>query len=171
MRFESPGETLNRLAFEASRDKSFKLPAKDINDNHINKNSQKNGFLIACDRMKLDIPPSSKLTAGMIVLLDWQHRFPDDKIIGKLITSMLVTNNTLILLCRATVFTQWMQTGKLMGAMLQKAGIPFLYYYGDVPIHQREKAIKDFHEKPSIKVLVGRLVWGSSNYTRDKDVG
>lgn len=53
-----------------------------------------------------------------------------------------------------TVFTQFVMTGKILGQMLNEAGIGFLYYYGNVSAGKREKAIETFRDDPLANVMV-----------------
>lgn len=45
-------------------------------------------------------------------------------------------------------------TGKVLGRMLQLAGINFLYFYGELTQVQKDKAILDFKESPEQKIMV-----------------
>jgi hypothetical protein len=46
-------------------------------------------------------------------------------------------------------------TGKILGRMLQRAGIyDFLYFYGEMSQKQKAKSISDFKENPNQKILV-----------------
>lgn len=53
-----------------------------------------------------------------------------------------------------TVFTQWVVTGKILGYMLEKARIGFVYLYGPLSEMQRKVALEAFQTEPDIKILV-----------------
>ena len=77
--------TLSSVAEEARKDKLYQEPGADSNKTRIMKIPDKNGFFTASCRLgnKANIPPSSKLTMAMAVILEWREKFPNDKIIGK----------------------------------------------------------------------------------------
>lgn len=55
-------------------------------------------------------------------------------------------------------------TGKVLGRMLEMAGIKFVYYYGIISPSQRQKAIKTFKENDECKILVSFIfqrIWTS----------
>ncbi|KAM0208668.1 hypothetical protein ACHAPQ_003651 [Fusarium lateritium] len=52
-------------------------------------------------------------------------------------------------------------TGKVLGRMLEMAGIKFAYYYGIISPGQRQKAIKTFKENDECKILIAGLGCGA----------
>lgn len=83
---------------------------------------------------KLDrVTRSSKTNAAINITKKWQTEAPEDKIV---------------------IFAEWLGTAKILGRMLEKEGINFLYYNGGLPILAREKNLGDFKTKPGIKVMV-----------------
>jgi superfamily II DNA/RNA helicase len=44
--------------------------------------------------------------------------------------------------------------GKVLGRMLEVAEIGFLYFYGSLEQHHRDKALEDFREDPEKRVMV-----------------
>ena len=53
-------------------------------------------------------------------------------------------------------------TTKVLGSMLQTAGIGFLYYLGAMTQKQKSTALVDFRDDPGKKVLVSCLMFNSS---------
>ncbi|KAI1876734.1 uncharacterized protein JN550_000806 [Neoarthrinium moseri] len=98
-------------------------------------------FIRECDKKYPGEPmvPSSKATAVKDTTIRWLKEAEDDKII---------------------IFTQWKPMGMIIGRMLQDEGIPFLYFFGDMSKRQKEAAIKGFHDKPEVKVMVASLKCG-----------
>lgn len=85
--------TLDSFAENAKNDK-LKLVRERAADSHkvyLVKDQAKDGMYTSSEgNDKLCTPPSSKLAATMAVILDWQLKYPDDKIIGKFTTSKLI---------------------------------------------------------------------------------
>jgi SNF2 family DNA or RNA helicase len=90
-------------------------------------------WLNRCDKYD-QVTPSTKTTVAMDIVKDWQDKAPDDKIV---------------------IFTEWIATAKVLGRMLNKANIDFVYYNGQIPVRSRDKNLEDFKTNPSIKVMVG----------------
>lgn len=82
---------------------------------------------------KVPIPMSSKMKATIDQIQAWQESAPDDKVI---------------------VFTQFIDTQRLLGRVLQGLGIDFLYFVGEMNREQRENAKTEFSRVSRIKVLV-----------------
>jgi hypothetical protein len=56
---------------------------KDSNNVGLVRDRSKNGLFATSEHQpSMWIPPSSKLTTTMAVLLDWQTKYPHDKVIG-----------------------------------------------------------------------------------------
>ncbi|KAI0478648.1 P-loop containing nucleoside triphosphate hydrolase protein [Xylariaceae sp. FL0804] len=115
---------------------------KPGDDAHGRQPKGRSRFLEACDATPGKVvPPSAKMTAIKDSVLEWQHTAPDDKII---------------------IFVQFSVSARIIGRMLEGEGISFLYFWGDMNGEARDKAIRDFHEKGDIKVLVAGLKCGST---------
>lgn len=132
-------------------------PGRDSNNVHLHRAKGEQLMFLASSsqedekiRTNVLMPPSSKLTAAMGVILTWLEEAPDDKIIGTFLyfgpTNLLTTG---------TVFTEFVMTSKVLGRMLEHANIPFLFYNGRVGTTQKSKAIRSFQEEPEKKILVG----------------
>jgi SNF2 family DNA or RNA helicase len=97
-------------------------------------------FLEECDKnVHLAMAPSAKTVMVKDVILKWQEKVPDDKII---------------------VFTQWVVVGRVIGRMLQQEKIGFVYYFGEMTQEEKEANVKAFHAVDEVKVMVGQ----TSNY-------
>lgn len=79
-----------------------------------------------------EIPLSSKMRAILEQIQDWQTAAPQDKIL---------------------VFSQFIDTLKLLGRVLQDHDIEFLYFVGELDYDQREAAKEQFRTNPNIKVM------------------
>lgn len=91
-------------------------------------------FLLQCDQAyPQPVVPSSKTVAVKQAILRWQSEAPDDKII---------------------VFMEFKLTGAILGRMLEAEGIHFLYFFGDMTTVAKQNAIRGFHERKDIKVMV-----------------
>ncbi|KAI0816219.1 SNF2 family N-terminal domain-containing protein [Xylaria sp. FL0064] len=94
-------------------------------------------FLQKCDQTHPEpVVPSAKTTAVKATILKWQSEAPDDKII---------------------VFMEFKMAGAIIGRMLEAEGIPFLYFFGDMDQTAKQHAIRGFHEKSEIKVLIASI--------------
>lgn len=58
-------------------------------------------------------------------------------------------------------------TAKVLGRMLELAGISFLYFFGDNSTQQREKALQEFKENSKRKILVRYLLKGPDHAPTD----
>ncbi|KAI1152408.1 SNF2 family N-terminal domain-containing protein [Nemania diffusa] len=98
-------------------------------------------FLLQCDQAyPQPVVPSSKTVAVKQAILRWQSEAPDDKII---------------------VFMEFKLTGAILGRMLEAEGIHFLYFFGDMTTVAKQNAIRGFHERKDIKVMVASFRCGS----------
>jgi hypothetical protein len=77
--------TLPCIMAECKDDGEFKEPGEDANGVILVRNEEENSFLCAVSNCGLDdaLPPSSKLTVALAVILTWLEEHPEDKIIGK----------------------------------------------------------------------------------------
>lgn len=57
-----------------------------------------------------------------------------------------------ILFC--LVFTQFVDTGAILGRMLCEEGIRFVQFWGELTMKQKDRAIETFFEIPEVKVMV-----------------
>ncbi|RYC66013.1 hypothetical protein CHU98_g233 [Xylaria longipes] len=98
-------------------------------------------FLQECDQAyPKPAVPSAKTIAVREAIIKWQSEAPDDKII---------------------VFVEFKMTGAILGRMLEAEGIEFLYFFGDMTSAEKQNAIRGFHNKKNIKVLVASFRCGS----------
>ena len=139
---------------------SFAKKAKDSRGfrTSVNQDSMVK-WLKKYDDNKLDVIPSAKLRGAMGQLCAWQRDAPDDKVI---------------------IFTQWRPYTIMLGSMLRTKRFGFVYFtvsqlsfaqttsavqltigQGDMSQKQRRKAIDDFYNDPSIKVMVAGLGCGA----------
>ncbi|WYZ46104.1 hypothetical protein EsH8_IX_000329 [Colletotrichum jinshuiense] len=100
---------------------------------------------------QIPLPASAKLTALKETILRWQAEAPDDKII---------------------IFSQFNVCMKIVGRMLEGEGIGFAYLSGAQNNEQRKKAVKEFEEGDTVRVLVASLRAGGQalNLTRGNRV-
>jgi SNF2 family DNA or RNA helicase len=86
-------------------------------------------------------------------MLEWRNQAPDDKIIGRLALSFrepeLSSSANVVL-----VFTQFVGMGRILGRVLQKENIDFLYFFGEMKEDMRKKAVNAFNTRPEIGVMV-----------------
>ncbi|KAI1491548.1 P-loop containing nucleoside triphosphate hydrolase protein [Biscogniauxia mediterranea] len=117
-----------------------KKVGRDFLDIRIQLKRSTSTFLLDCDKTyPKPIVPSTKTTAAMEAILQWQADAPDDKII---------------------IFTDFKMTGAILGRMLQAQGVHFLYFYGDMTGKQKHNAIQAFHDRKEVKVLIASLKCG-----------
>lgn len=78
-------KTLTLIHEAANRDPRFTEAGRDSNGVQVKRDENGNSFFIAsCDKdTGVSMPPSSKLTATMAVILTWMEEAPKDRIIGK----------------------------------------------------------------------------------------
>ncbi|KAJ3528799.1 hypothetical protein NM208_g10039 [Fusarium decemcellulare] len=101
-------------------------------------------FLATCGRNDMDfgpvrIPLSAKLKATMAVILTWLEEAPDDKII---------------------VFVEFTRTAKVLGCILERMGIDFLYYNRMATKKKKEAASSEFKENPKQKIFISSMKCG-----------
>ncbi|KAI0442523.1 P-loop containing nucleoside triphosphate hydrolase protein [Xylaria telfairii] len=96
-------------------------------------------WLDKCDKSGM-ITPSTKTTTAIDIVMGWQNEAPDDKIV---------------------IFTEWIGTAKVLGRMLNRANIQFVYYSGHIPVRNRDKNLEDFKNNPIIKVMVSTIAAGN----------
>ncbi|KAI1757359.1 P-loop containing nucleoside triphosphate hydrolase protein [Xylaria castorea] len=96
-------------------------------------------WLKKCDELGA-ITPSTKTTKAINIVRGWQKEAPNDKIV---------------------IFTEWIGTAIVLGRMLQRANIEFVYYTGKIYDKDRAKNLDDFRNKPIIKVMISIMAAGS----------
>ncbi|KAI0200039.1 P-loop containing nucleoside triphosphate hydrolase protein [Astrocystis sublimbata] len=97
-------------------------------------------WLEKCDKENT-ITPSTKLTAAIKIVNDWQTEAPDDKIV---------------------IFTEWIGTAKILGRMLNKEKIEFVYYCGSgMTVLNRATNLDDFKTNHEIKVMISTMGAGN----------
>ncbi|KAI0550678.1 SNF2 family N-terminal domain-containing protein [Xylaria curta] len=98
-------------------------------------------FLQECDQAYPEpVAPSAKTIAVMEAILKWLTEAPEDKII---------------------VFMEFKMTGAILGRMLEAKGIGFVYFFGGATSVATQNAIRGFHEKKQIKVMIASFRRGS----------
>ncbi|KAI0861758.1 P-loop containing nucleoside triphosphate hydrolase protein [Xylaria cubensis] len=91
-------------------------------------------FLRECDRAYPEpAAPSAKTIAVKETILKWVFDAPDDKII---------------------IFVEFKMTGAILGRMLEAEGIGFVYFFGGMTSVATQNAIRGFHDKKHIKVMI-----------------
>ncbi|KEY66286.1 hypothetical protein S7711_02750 [Stachybotrys chartarum IBT 7711] len=143
--------TLTSLEDEAST-KEFTKPGKDANGVRLAREKDVNGlFCAALREPEANLIPCTKLTATMAVILTWMEEYPTDKIIGK---NGFADSLTCELHTDRPVFTQFVETGEILGYLLGELGIEFYYMFGSVTHEQRLRALEKFGRGKKSKVLV-----------------
>ncbi|RDA93955.1 hypothetical protein CP533_5031 [Ophiocordyceps camponoti-saundersi (nom. inval.)] len=133
-------KTLDSIYHEATADELFEEPGKDSNGVFIPRKVENGCFFVASARYpEFPLVPSAKLTAAMAVIFTWLEECPEDKII---------------------VFAEFINSIKVLGCMLQKANIAFLYHTGAMTETQKNKAISDFSNDATKKILVSTMRTG-----------
>ncbi|KAG8668503.1 hypothetical protein FPOAC1_007884 [Fusarium poae] len=104
-------------------------------------------FAATCGREDIDFGPvkmpwGAKLTAIVQVILTWLQKSPDDKII---------------------VFIEFTITAKVLGCILEKLGLKFLYYNQIANTQaRRDKAYREFQNDPKTRILVASMKCGGT---------
>ena len=94
MKADERRKTLREMADEAKRTKfASRERGRDAMNLRIGKGDQGNSLFLACQLYSKEhaLPPSTKLTAAMAVIMTWCKEHPDDKIIGIFIPSATST--------------------------------------------------------------------------------
>lgn len=149
-------ETLKSVQQKEEKDSQLKTLGRDGHNCQLSRPPLSNGFFTAAHCVDgLHLPSSSKLTAAMAVILTWMTEAPEDKIIGQLPDCKWLFGYTNPFV---TVFMQFITPAKVMGRMLEKIGIQFLYYFGSTSAHYKSMALEAWESDPTKKVLVGPLL-------------
>ncbi|KAJ2998056.1 hypothetical protein NUW58_g444 [Xylaria curta] len=97
-------------------------------------------WLEQCDKSSVVVPSTKTNTAAEIVK-GWQKEAPDDKII---------------------IFTEWIGTAKILGRMLNRIKIPFVYYLGgQTTLKNRDTSLQNFRSNAKIKVMISTMATGN----------
>ncbi|KAK1825689.1 SNF2 family N-terminal domain-containing protein [Podospora conica] len=123
----------------AKQERKSREYGEDLNGVRLHSNVP-NGFLELNDiyyknkqQGRAGVGESSKLNAALNYIKKWQAEAPDDKII---------------------VFTQWVAFGMILGRRLQEEDIGFLYFFGNMPMETRNRAVSIFSNDKKAKVLI-----------------
>ncbi|KAH7324671.1 SNF2 family N-terminal domain-containing protein [Stachybotrys elegans] len=136
-------KTLTSVQEQALRDGRVKDYGLDSNGITLSREMDENGLLYAAmDLNDADLAPSSKLSVAMATILCWQKTHPNDKII---------------------VFTWFVMTGKVLGTMLGKAKMNFLYLFGCMNGLQRNAALHSFKNDPKQNILIASVKVGGQS--------
>ncbi|KAI0537582.1 P-loop containing nucleoside triphosphate hydrolase protein [Xylaria digitata] len=96
-------------------------------------------WLKNCDEKGL-ITTSTKTKVAIEIVNKWQKEASNDKIV---------------------IFTEWIVTAKVLGRMLNRFGIKFVYYNGQISVKHRDENLKDFKGNADIKVMVASMAAGN----------
>ncbi|KAI8949067.1 P-loop containing nucleoside triphosphate hydrolase protein [Xylaria longipes] len=116
-----------------------KSPGDDYNGMQPQMSISCCSWMQGCDKLGT-VTPSTKTNAAIDIVKGWQNEAPDDKIV---------------------IFTEWIVTAKVLGRMLNRANIDFVYYTGHIPVKSRDKNLEDFKDNPGIKVMVSTMAAGN----------
>ncbi|CEI68343.1 unnamed protein product [Fusarium venenatum] len=149
----SPPKTPQGILNAVHALKDFKEPGTDsigskwLGDGRGKEKGTDCFFAATCGRDDIDFGPvrmpwGAKLTATVQVILTWLKKSPDDKII---------------------VFIEFTITAKVLGCILEKLGLKFLYYNQIANTQaRRDKAYKEFQKDPKIRILVASMKCGGT---------
>ncbi|KAM0547189.1 hypothetical protein ACHAO7_007444 [Fusarium culmorum] len=146
---KSPPQTPQSILDAVGKLKDFEEPGTDsIESKWPNDDKRVDCFFAAtCGREDIDFGPvrmpwGAKLTATVQVILTWLQKSPDDKII---------------------VFIEFTTTAKVLGCILERLGLKFLYYNQIANTQaKREKAHDKFQTDPEIRILVTSMKCGGT---------
>ncbi|KAJ8132406.1 hypothetical protein O1611_g1214 [Lasiodiplodia mahajangana] len=111
----------------------------DYNGIQLRISSKCCGWLNKCDKLG-QVTPSTKTVAAINIVNEWQDRAPDDKIV---------------------IFTEWIATAMVLGRLLNKSNVNFVYYNGEMSTKSKEKSLEAFKNDPNIKVMVASMGTGN----------
>ncbi|TQN69278.1 putative ATP-dependent helicase, partial [Colletotrichum shisoi] len=80
--------------------------------------------------------PGTKLTVAKEIILQWQMKAPEDKII---------------------IFIEFIKTAVLLGVVLNLEGIPFVYLNGKLTTKEKIDAVDAFKNDPKVKILIASM--------------
>ncbi|PMD54536.1 uncharacterized protein K444DRAFT_617884 [Hyaloscypha bicolor E] len=90
-------------------------------------------------KSRLQLLPTTKLTEIIDRILSWKEEYPRDK---------------------CTIFTQWNHFAVILGVLLQKEKIKFVYITGSMTSQQRTRAVQEFHGNKQVHVMIMGLKAG-----------
>ncbi|KAI0486171.1 P-loop containing nucleoside triphosphate hydrolase protein [Xylaria cf. heliscus] len=128
-----------RFSITPNNEQSQRSPGDDYNGAQPKMINSSCRWLETCDRLGA-VTPSTKTTEVLNIIRGWQNEAPKDKIV---------------------IFTEWIGTAIVIGRMLQRANIEFVYYCGQIPTKDRDKNLEDFKSKPDIKVMISTIAAGN----------
>ncbi|KAI1281111.1 P-loop containing nucleoside triphosphate hydrolase protein [Xylaria sp. FL0933] len=114
-------------------------PGDDFNGVQPRSQDLSSRWLKKCDDEDL-ITISTKTKIAIEIVTGWQKEAPDDKIV---------------------IFTEWITTAKVLGRLLNRFHIKFVYYNGQISVKSRDKNLNDFKCNSDIKVIV--MTMGAGN--------
>ncbi|KAI1356587.1 P-loop containing nucleoside triphosphate hydrolase protein [Xylaria sp. FL0043] len=112
--------------------RDLRSPEADFNGMQLRMSHSGSRWLKKGDEVGL-ITASTKTKAAIEIVVSWQEEAPDDRIV---------------------IFTEWIVTSKVLGRLLNKFDITFVYYNGDMSVKQRHKNLSAFKDNPDIKVMI-----------------
>ncbi|KAI0459351.1 P-loop containing nucleoside triphosphate hydrolase protein [Xylaria acuta] len=127
------------LSIIPTHERTQRSPGDDYNGMQPQMSPSCCRWLRKCDKLGT-ITPSTKTTTAIDIVEGWQKEAPGDKIV---------------------IFTEWIGTAKILGRMLNRANIEFVYYSGHIPVKDRDKNLKDFKSNSNIKVMVSTMAAGN----------
>ncbi len=142
-----------RLPNRRHRIAGIVTPGRGDDVNGVQPKASKSSTFLNCsdEDLSASLLPSAKTTVIKDIILDWRRRYPTDKVISELSPYPSPVGSTLT---TSRVFTEFVVMGRLLGRMLQDAGMGFLYYFGSMSHTEKTKAVADFTNKENIHVLV-----------------
>ncbi|KAH7159748.1 SNF2 family N-terminal domain-containing protein [Dactylonectria estremocensis] len=127
--FEEASRNKNNVQLSSKEKTSKKKASKE----KASKKKPNSFFVASClEETGVKMPPSSKLTAAMAVILTWSTVAPEDKII---------------------VFVEFIPTAKVLGRMLAAVGLSCVCYNSEPGPKQKSKALESFKDVNGPQVL------------------
>ncbi|KAJ3579053.1 hypothetical protein NPX13_g1515 [Xylaria arbuscula] len=115
-------------------------PGDDFNRAEPRKMDSTSRWLRKCDESG-ETMISTKIRIAVQIIKGWLESAPGDQIV---------------------VFTEWIDTARILGRLLNKSNIKFVYYNGGLSDVQRAKNLEDFKKKGlGIQVLVSSMATGN----------
>ncbi|KAI0428284.1 P-loop containing nucleoside triphosphate hydrolase protein [Xylaria sp. FL1042] len=132
VKVESDNEHPSRNPRMKPENKDLPSPGCDFNGMQLRMSDSSSRWLKKCDELGL-VTASAKTQAATEIVVSWQEEAPDGRIV---------------------IFTAWIVTAEVLGRLLNKFNITFVYYNGKLSVKQREKNLSDFKNDPDIKVMI-----------------
>ncbi|KAI1298956.1 P-loop containing nucleoside triphosphate hydrolase protein [Xylaria venustula] len=115
-------------------------PGDDFNGVQPRSHDSSSRWLRKCDEKGL-VTASTKTSVAIQIVTGWQKEAPEDQIL---------------------IFTEWIITAKVLGRMLNKLGLKFVYYNGKLSDKDKEKNLNDFRGNLEIKVMIASMGAGNT---------